>query len=236
MPEKLYTPGTKKRIVKLDLPVILVTLVVIVLTAATGPGTLRRGDIKTVERTEMIAAPASVNGPGSVLPPSREGGTWRPGAGVTAYRDTMSYVSGSSSTGISISEGFGTGLVAYLSPLDLSGGRKTSLWIKSGADIGDDYLALVLRGEAGITVVTQPVPGNALDGRTWHKLTLNLSEIPESYDAIKSVALVAAADPGPLEVWLDLFETRSTARQAVPPATGASGGSVLNISKNVQNT
>ena len=138
---------------------------------------------------------------------------WVTNTNVTAARDRNTYVEGVASTSLSIADAFTTGVVGYYDiaggsdGLDLSNCDSIAFWIKSSADRGDGVLKLVLgenNRERGVTEELS-IPGSALDGVNWHKVTVNLSGRTDYYDAVKSVALVAAADPGPVDIWLGII-------------------------------
>lgn len=141
---------------------------------------------------------------------------------VTAKPDSTSYVEGSASANLKIGDDFTTGAVAYhditgdTGTLDLSDCNTLTFWIKSSANLGDGVLQLRLSESDYGTGTTEnlAIPGIVLDGSSWQKATVSLSGTTINYDAVRSVALYAASDPGAVTIWLDIIET--------PPALSTS--------------
>jgi len=134
---------------------------------------------------------------------------------VTAKPDLTSYVDGSASAYLKIGDDFTTGAVAYhditgdTGTLDLSDCNSVTFWIKSSANLDDGVLQLRLSESDYGTGTTEnlAIPGIVLDGSSWQKATLSLSGTTINYDAVRSVALYAATDPGAVTIWLDIIET-----------------------------
>jgi hypothetical protein len=134
---------------------------------------------------------------------------------VTAKPDSTSYVEGSASAKLKISDDFTTGAVAYhditsgTGTLDLSDCNRVTFWIKSSANLDDGILQLRFSESDYGTGTTEnlAIPGIFLDGSSWQKATVSLSGTTINYDAVRSVALYAASDPGAVTIWLDIIET-----------------------------
>jgi len=140
---------------------------------------------------------------------------WTASRYVTACQDSSSYVEGSASVSLKIEDGFNTGMVAYheiadnIGTLDLNDCDYITFWIKSSADLDDGILQLRLSDRADVASLTEglAIPGSVLNGRSWQKVSVSLSETDIDYDAVKSIGLHAAADPGVVTIWLDIIET-----------------------------
>ena len=143
-------------------------------------------------------------------------GVWAANNNVTVAKDTTTYVQGEASTNLAIADAFAAGVVGYQAvagggnALDLSDCGSVTFWVKSSTSQGDDVLQLVLseNNDGTGTVEKLTIPGSALDGVNWQKVTLSLSGTATNYDAVKSVALVAVADPGTVAIWLDIVEAQ----------------------------
>jgi hypothetical protein len=141
---------------------------------------------------------------------------------VTAKPDSTSYVEGSASANFKIGDDFTTGAIAChditgdTGTLDLSDCNRVTFWIKSSANLDNGVLQLRLSEGDYATGTTESlaIPGSVLDGSSWQKATVSLSGTTINYDAVRSVALYAATDPGAVTIWLDIIET--------PPALSTS--------------
>ncbi len=141
---------------------------------------------------------------------------WTAAGNVAAAKDTTTYIEGTASANLTIAADFTTGVVGYYdittgtNSLDVSGSANVSFWIKSSADIADSVLQLRLSESDDGTGTTEnlAIPGSALDGSSWNKVTVDLSGTTANYDAVKSVALYAASDPEEAVIWLDIIETQ----------------------------
>jgi len=157
---------------------------------------------------------------------------WTASTDVVAARDLTSYVEGTASTNFMIGDGLTSGVVGYhdiagdTNALDLSGCSSVTFWIKSSSDIGDDILQLRLRESNDDTGTMEnfAIPGSALDGSGWHKVTAELSGTTTSYDAVKSVALYAVSNPGEVDIWLDIIETQPILTTSNPVKAHADKG------------
>ena len=127
---------------------------------------------------------------------------------VTAKPDSSSYVEGSASAYLKIGDDFTTGAIAYhditgdTGTLDLSDCNSVSFWIKSSANLDDGVLQLRLSESDYGTGTTESlaIPSIVLDGSSWQKATVSLSGTTINYDAVRSVALYAASDPGAVTI------------------------------------
>ena len=162
--------------------------------------------------------------------------SWNAGINENTARDFTSYVEGTASANFAVAEGFASGLVGYkdimsdTSTLDLSDYSSVTFWIKSSVNIGDGVLQLRLGGstdEMGNTAILD-IPGSALNGKNWQKVTLNLSDTATDYDAVRSLVLYAVSDPGTVNIWLDIIESRSVLSTGNPVKTRA-GELVFNV-------
>jgi hypothetical protein len=126
-------------------------------------------------------------------------------ANVTTSVNTTDRKTQSSSTSIVIGSGFTTGKVAYLdfiNPIDYSGYKQASFWIKLSTAINSGVLSLRLCSDnlGNTTVTTINVPAIPI-ANYWLPITVNVGSAFGS--VIRSVALYATIDPGTLTVFLD---------------------------------
>ncbi len=138
-----------------------------------------------------------------------------PSNNVKVSKDTASYVEGMASTNLIVAGGI-SGLIGYYNitnstgTLDLSNFNSVTFWIKSDTKLDNGTLQLRLSESDDGTGNTEnlAIPASALDGANWQKVTVNLSGTTVNYNAVKSVALYAASDPGAVSIWLDIIETQ----------------------------
>ncbi|MFH1651216.1 MAG: hypothetical protein ABID87_03820 [Chloroflexota bacterium] len=225
-----WQSGVRPGISRLEMVVVLLTVVVVLaLGAAVLPA--RRAEAvgnsgpQTGEKVMTLMIPGFSATTGDRTYRLADGEQpWVPGNHVMARRDAVSYVEGMSSIALDVAEPFTTGVLASLDitpesgALDLSDCESISFWIKSDTGGGSGALQIILRegGPAEGAPEKLSIPGNALDGTGWHQVTLPLSGRTERYDAVSAIALVAAEDPGPRAVWLDIIEARRAGHQVRP--------------------
>ena len=138
-----------------------------------------------------------------------------PSENVKVTRDTASYVEGTASTNLTVTGGI-SGVIGYYDitsntgTLDLSDCSSVTFWIKSDTNLGDGVLQLRFSESDDGTGTTEnlAIPASAFKGTNWQKVTVNLPGITANYNAVKSVALYAASDPGAVSIWLDIIETQ----------------------------
>ena len=143
---------------------------------------------------------------------------WTASTNVTATADGTTYIEGTKSAKLAIADAFSTGVVAYTDVTpnggswDLSDCTSVSFWIKTSSDLtslsdGDLQLFLSESDDGSTQDETLDIPASALDG-DWNKVSVDLSGTTSNYDAVKSVGLYAAADPGAVDIYLDIIETQ----------------------------
>jgi hypothetical protein len=134
---------------------------------------------------------------------------WTAKTNVTATEESTIKKEGTASAKLVIASGFTTGLIATndFSAIDISGYNAISFWIRSNTNINKGVLQLVYDEDAACASPSQTTDIPALKADTWTKVSLTLSATAANRNAVISVGLNAASDPGAITVYIDDIRT-----------------------------
>jgi hypothetical protein len=222
--------------------ILTAVMVIIMLAACRAPVKPANKDINEDSLSAAVFAPRQDAGAAeSVCRLGDEKKDWIPAQCVLVRQDTETCVDGVASLNLIVPEAFPGGTIASCDvsrdgpALDLSRYENIALWMKSTGQNENSVLQLVLveEGAAGEAAEMMPLslPSAAASG--WREVNLPLSGHKERYDAVSTLALMAAEDPGPLELWLDVIEARAAAGS--PELKTLAGGAVMTAAGAVLN-
>jgi len=155
---------------------------------------------------------------------------WTASTNVTGSTDTTDKKEGTASVDLVIDALFATGLVAYedITSLDISDHRALRLWVKSDTTLAAGVLQLVVDETSACVSPEETLDLPALTADTWTRVELKMSS-PSALDAVLSVGLNAASDPGAITVNVDLVEAPGEASQVKLVVSNALDGEAIDL-------
>ena len=131
---------------------------------------------------------------------------WTAQSNVTAALETTIKKSGASSAKLTIAAGFSTGLVATydFTAIDISSYQAIAFWIRASATVAASVLQIKVDNTAACASALETIDIPALVTDTWKLVVLPFATPHQSgMDAVISVGLNAASDPGAVIIYLD---------------------------------
>lgn len=130
---------------------------------------------------------------------------WAAAANVTATAEAAAKKVNAKGAKLVIAAAFATGLVATrdFAASDLSGHKYIGFWIKSDIAVGANVLQLVLDETAACASPDETLNIPALAAGVWRYVRLAVTGAGAARDAIISVGINAASDPGAATLFVD---------------------------------
>lgn len=133
---------------------------------------------------------------------------WTAQSNVTTAVETTIKKTGAGSAKMTIAAGFSTGLIATydFTSIDLSSYDALVMWIRSDTTLASGVLQAVIDNTAACATPLETLTIPALTANTWKLLCLPFSAgYADGMDAVISVGLKAASDPGAIVVYADMI-------------------------------
>jgi hypothetical protein len=130
---------------------------------------------------------------------------WTAQANVTATADIAARKVNAKGAKLVIAAGFTIGLIATrdFAAIDLSGSKYIGFWIKSDIAVAGNVLQLVLDETAACASPDETLNIPVLAAGVWRYIRVAVTGAGTTRDALISVGIIAASDPGAATLYID---------------------------------